>query len=123
MPYRGPDARRIQTQQNDAPFAFAGQVVTWRAYVSASAGVSVAGFGSVPSYAQRTITALFGPINQPEMQTPAGMVAAGMMACTTREKLGRNDELAWQGTGWRVDSDPAPARIAGTWYCTVKRGK
>lgn len=121
-PYRTPDAARIQRQQSDAQFAYAGEAVVWKTYTSASAGIPAAGIGNSAIYVQRTITALFGPISQPEEQTPAGMFAAGMWACTTREKLGRSDELVWRGSSLKVDSDPTPARIAGTWMCTVKRG-
>ena len=123
MPYRGPDPARIQAQQSQNQFAFAGETVVWKTYVSASAGTPAAGIGASAAYAYRTITALFGPVTQPEVQTPAGMFAAGMFACTTREKLGRNDELVWKSSGYRIDSDPTYSRLSSAWTCIVKRGK
>lgn len=122
MSYHGPNARRIAAQQVDTIFQHAGQAVTWRQYISASAGVSVAGFGSTPSYREQTITALFGPVHQPETQTPVGMMAVGELACTTRERLARQDTLVWNGVQYRIDSDPVAARITDAFYCVVKRG-
>lgn len=122
MTYRGPNPDRIRNQQVGDILRYAGHTVTWQQYVSASAGVSVAGFGSTPSYREQRITALFGPVRQPEVQTPAGMMALGELACTTRERLGRQDRLVWNGVTYRVESDPAPAPMTNAYYCVIKRG-
>lgn len=123
MPYRNPDRTRIG-QQSDTIFQHAGQTATWRAYVSASAGVSVAGFGSTPYYREQTITGLFAPLpSNPEVQTPAGMIAADMLQVTTRERLSRRDELRWRGAAYRIESDPSPATLNGFWVSLVKRGE
>lgn len=123
MAYRNPDRTRIG-QQSDTIFQHAGQTATWRAFVSASAGVGVAGFGSTPYYRERTITALFAPLPQnPETQTPAGMLAADQFQVTTREPLTRRDELRWRGVTYRIESDPSPATINGYWVALVKRGE
>lgn len=123
MPYRSPDPSRIAQQQAQI-MQFAGQTATWRQYVSASAGVSVAGFGSTPFYAERTITALFAPLPRaPEAQQPAGMIISDEFQVTTREHLQRQDELRWRGERYRVESDPSPATLPGTYVFTVKRGQ
>lgn len=120
--YRNPDRQRIQTQAGTI-FQYAGQTATWRDYSSASAGVSVAGFGSTPFYRQQTITALFRPLPvNLETQTPAGLLAATQFQVTTREQLGRLDYLIWKGDTYRVESDPAPATLPGMWIATVVRG-
>lgn len=124
MSYHGVQRERIAAQQADTIFAQAGETATWRAYVSASAGVPLAGLGSAPQYAERTITALFaaGVLHQGQVVTPAGMFVDGQFVATTRERLSKHDELRWRGVTYRVDSDPMPARIAGTWVSTIKRG-
>lgn len=124
MSYRGVQRDRIARQQADTIFAQAGQTATWRAYVSSSAGTPLMGLGSAPQYAERTITALFasGVLHQNQVGTVAGQFIEGTFVATTREKLGKHDELRWNGTAYRVDSDPMPARIAGTWVSTIKRG-
>jgi hypothetical protein len=123
MPYRNPNQSRIQAQSQTI-FQYAGNTATWRAYISASAGVSVAGFGSTPYYAERTITALFAPIPRaPESQQPAGMIVSNEFQVTTTQKLQRQDELRWRGERYRVDSDPTQATLPGTYIFIVKRGQ
>lgn len=123
MAYRNPNLARIQGQEA-AIFQYAGQTATWRAYISASAGVSVAGFQPTPYYAERTITALFAPLPRaPEMQQAAGMIVSDEFQVTTQVKLQRQDELRWRGERYRVDSDPSPAALPGTYVCIVKRGQ
>jgi hypothetical protein len=122
MPYRGINPQRIALQTQTI-FASVGQTVTWRAYVSASAGVPAAGIGSQPAYAQRTITALFAEVTQPDAQANVGMLTMGQFLVVTREQLGKQDELLWRGTAYRVESDPTPYRIDGFWQTLVKRGK
>lgn len=123
MPYRNPDRTRIG-QQSDTIFQHAGQTATWRAYVSASAGVGVAGMGSTPYYREQAITALFAPLPaNPEMQTPAGMLVADQFQVTTREPMDRRDQLRWRGSTYRIESDPTPATINGFWVSLVKRGE
>lgn len=123
MPYRSPNQPRILNQSNTI-FQYAGNTATWRQYISASAGVSVAGFGSTPFYAERTITALFAPLpHAPESQQPAGMIVSDEFQVTTKEKLQRQDELRWRGERYRVDSDPSPATLPGTYVFIVKRGQ
>ena len=122
MAYRKPYRKRIQQQQT-AIFENAGHVVTWRKYVSASAGVPVAGLGSAPRYVERTITALFYPMEQPEGQRAAGQVVTAEFKATTREALGRNDELVWQGAVYRVEGAATPASLPGTYVTVIKRGQ
>lgn len=120
MSYRGPNPERMSAQAGDV-FQHAGQVVTWRRFVSANSGIPGVGLGGENFYAERTITALFADANQLESQTPAGLIAAGELVMTTREKIGRSDELVWRGIEYRVDSDPMPARFDG-WTTVIRRG-
>lgn len=123
MPYRSPDLTRIQPQQAQI-LQYAGVPVTWRDYVSASAGVNVAGFGSSLYYAERTITALIAPYHAaPESQQAAGMIVSDMFSVTTREKLARQDELRYRGETYRIESDPIQGTLVGTWISVVKRGQ
>ena len=124
MPYRGVQARRVQADLTDV-FRQAGQTATWRQYVSASDGLGYAGLGETQHYREQRITALLYQSyqRQPERQTPAGMVAEGAFAVTTRERLGRQDELVWRGVTYRVESDPTPGAVAGAWMTIVKRGE
>lgn len=123
MPYRNPNQPRIQTQAATV-FQYAGQTATWRQYVSASTGImSVMGGGVVVSYREQAITALFAPLPpNPEMQSPAGMIAADQFQVTTRERIGRQDELVWRGSTYRLESDPSPATLPGYFVALVKRG-
>ncbi len=122
MTYRGPSRKRIQGQQS-AIFENAGHVVTWRRYVSASAGVPAAGIGSAPRYVERTITALFYPLEQPEGQRAVGQVVSSEFKATTREALGLQDELVWQGATYRVEGVATPTKLPGTWVTVIKRGQ
>ncbi len=126
MSYRGPQPGRIRQQVDSDIFRHAGQTATWRQYVSASAGVSVAGFGGSAYYREQRITGVFGDNQTPrfaEKQGAGGMIAAGEMMAVTREKLGKQDELTWRGVTYRVESDPTPSRLDGAWVTILKRGK
>lgn len=127
MSYRGPNNQRIANQQQANQFAHAGQTAIWRQYISASAGVSVAGFGSTPFYRQQLITALFKStvgftLTQPELQTPAGMTVDADFLVVTRQQMHRQDELMWRGTAWRIESDSQPSRLDGSYINVLKRG-
>ena len=123
MPYRGPNTSRISTQQSVDIFRHAGQTATWRQYISASAGVNAAGFGDAPQFREQTITALFGDVKAPETPYAAGMIAAADIYAVMRERPARQDELLWRGVSYRVESDPAPARLAGTYTMLLKRSQ
>jgi hypothetical protein len=119
--YRTPQTDRISRQTRDTIFRHAGQTATWRQYISASAGTPVAGLGDESRYREQTITALFGHLEQPESQTPAGTIITAAVTAVTREQLSRNDELIWRGIEFRIESDPAPAKIAGTFVSILRR--
>jgi hypothetical protein len=120
MPYRGPHAERIGTQ-SEAIFTHAGQTVTWRRFVSASGTANAAGFGAVPQFREQTVLALIGPVKQPEAPGAAGTMVSGELFAVLRERPSRRDELVWRGIHYRVESDPAPASLAGTYTMTLKR--
>lgn len=124
MPYRSPDLRRQQQQMAANQYAYAGQSVTWRAYISASGGVSVAGFGATGYYREIGITALFRPLPSfPEAQTPAGMIAAGQFEMTTRERVRRGDEIVWAGVAYRVEGAPVPVPMTSGYVSIVARAE
>lgn len=123
MPYRGIDTARIASQSLHL-YNQVGQTAVWRKYVSASGGVAAAGEGDTLYYHRHTITGMFGNrvVEQlPEHQTPGGMVAAAQVYVVTREQIGRQDELVWNGIAYRADSDPVRATLAGHWVTILKR--
>lgn len=126
MPYRGPQSARMAQQMAQDVIEHAGQVMTWRAFISASGGVALAGFGATAYYRETTITGILGraPVqfNIPDAQTPAGTLAQGRFLATTHERLGRQDELVWQGSTYRVESEAIPSRFSDMWTVEVKRG-
>lgn len=121
MTYRHHPARIAHAR--DSVFRLAGETVVWRQYISASAANPAAGLGDAPIYREQTITALLGKVTQPEAQTPAGLLTSGDVYAVTRERLTARDELVWRGITFRVESDPAPARLAGTWTAILRRGE
>lgn len=127
MTYRGPNPQRIAGQMTHNQFQHAGHVVTWRQYISASAGLDYAGYGPTPFYREQRITALFKAamgfaMTQPEMQTPAGMTIDADWLIVTRQQLHSQDEIVYQGSAWRIDSDSQPSRMDGTWINVLKKG-
>jgi hypothetical protein len=124
MPYRGPNLLRQQQQMAANQFAYAGTLITWRAYVSASGGVNVAGLGATGYYRELSITALLRPLpSMPENQTPAGMIAAGQFEMTTREAVGRGDEVRWNNTIYRVEGPPVASPMHSGYVSVVVRGE
>ena len=108
----------------DAHFTYAAQPVTWRRYVSATGGVSVAGLGATGYTEDRTISALFRPLPvTPETQTPAGMIAGVRFEATTREQLGRGDVILWANVSYRVESVPVPATLHSGYVSVLARGE
>lgn len=128
MPYRGPQINRQRGQTTEI-MQNAGFTGIWRQYISASAGVSVAGFGSAVSYREQTITAMLGAqfdtnIVAPNMQrqTPMGQVAAGGLRILTQQRLSDKDEFVWRGVRFRVDADSQPSVLNGYWMSQLTRG-
>ena len=122
--HRGPNARRQQAQVAEI-FRHASVTATWRQYISATTGTPDAGLGDTYHYREQTITALIGlgRLRAPEeRQTPAGMLTSGEYQCTTREKLGRRDELIWRGVTYRIESEPIASHIGPHWVCKIKEG-
>jgi hypothetical protein len=121
-----PDKRRMNIQADSTMHRYAGNTATWRAFVSATSGVPEAGIGSAVFYREQTITAHFGVMlaapRLGESVSPVGQIAAGMFQMTTREKIGREDEIVWQGATYRIEAAPVPATMLGWWITTLKRG-
>lgn len=126
MAYRGPDARRIHPQAGVVQ-QYAGQTGIWRQYISASAGVSDAGFGFTQSYREQIVTGIFGVRpNLPrlmERQGGGGTLAAGQVQVSVTVKPAVQDEMIWNGELYRVESEPVPAKMAGFWVCQLRRGE
>ena len=123
MTYRGPQSRRIGQQVNDV-FLYAGQTATLVRSVSAVTGNTFAGFGDTVYSAERTVTAIFGRNEQPEIgeaQGAGGMIGRSEFTVTTREPLRRDDVLLWRGETYRVDSEAVPSRIDNAYVAIVKR--
>jgi hypothetical protein len=115
---------RQQAQMNANHYAYAGTLVTWRAYVSASGGVSVAGLGATGYYREQAISALFRPLpSLPETQTPGGMIAAGTFEMATREAVGRGDEILWANCRYRVEGAPVPVPMTSGYVSIVARAE
>lgn len=123
MSYRLNPFRRQQQRNNI--FEYAGQTATLQTWVSASAGIAAAGFGSSGYYANRTVTAIFGANRQKPMsnenQVAGGMIADGEFVVSLREPVGREDLLVWQGETYRVESDAVRNVIDNAWTVKVKR--
>lgn len=116
-----PDRNRINVQAEQI-FQYAGNTATLRTFVSAVTGVPDAGIGSAVYYAQRTITAQFMSLpSLPENVGGAGLIAAGQFQMVSREKVGRQDELLWRTSTYRIDSDPVPSNLPGWWVTILKR--
>lgn len=122
--YSRPDKHRMNNQA-ERIYQFAGSTATWRAYVSASAGVPEAGIGDTFYYRQQTITGQFGVmLNLPkigENVAAPGLIAAGQFQMVTRERVGRQDEIIYNSATYRVESDPVPAQLVGWWVTQIKR--
>ena len=127
--YRGPNARRVASQFTRVAGEH-GQGVVWRHYVSASTGTAsgyYAGAGTTRCYAERGITGLMaapqmGESRFREYATFGGQVLAGDMVLSCPHPLGQQDEIVWQGTTYRVESDSTPIRYANVlWYRTLLR--
>ena len=127
MPYRGVQQQRQMLQTTEI-LRQAGFTATWRQYISASAGVSVAGFGSAVSYREQTITAVLGGNNasvvrpNQQRQTSMGQIADGSLRVITSVQMSDNDEFIWRGVRYRVDADSQPSMLNGHWMSVLTRG-
>ncbi len=129
MAYRNPIRQRQAAQTNEI-IKYAGFTATWRQYVSASAGVSVAGFGSANYYREQTVTAVFGGgvvgggVVNANLQRQLGMgqQEAGTVRVTTQEKLSKFDEFIWNGVRYRVDTDSQFSPLNGYYMSILTRG-
>ncbi len=119
--YSRPDKRRMNNEA-ERIFQAAGQTATWKCFLSAVAGIPEAGIGDSAFYNNRLITAQFRalPTFMENVAAP-GLIAAGQTQMVSRERIGRQDEILWQGSTYRVESDPAPAPLVGWWACMLKR--
>lgn len=127
MSYRGVQPQRQAAQTNEI-MKVAGFTGTWRQYISASAGVSVAGFGSAVSYREQTVTAILGSLMgnvvspNVQRQTPMGQVSDGRLRILTQQRLSQLDEFVWRGVRYRVDADSQPSQLNGYWMSILVRG-
>lgn len=123
MGYHDIDYTRMNLQAREMLMQ-AGSTAVWRQFVSAVSGVAVAGQGVTKYYRNSVITGWFGNhvIEQlGERAGAAGMIAGGDLYSVTHERLGRNDELRWNGSLYRVDGESVPTRLASQWVVGLKR--
>jgi hypothetical protein len=122
--YSRPDRKRLNVNA-ERNYQYAGVTAIWKQYISASAGIPEAGIGDGQYYRQQTITGQFGVMLSPpkigESNGGAGQIAAGMFQMVSRERIGRQDEIVYNGSLHRVESDPVPAPLAGWWVTQIKR--
>ena len=127
MSYSNPDASRMASQHRDNMMRFAGETATLWAYISASAGVSVAGFGDTVSSAGRTITAQFYVArgflpNVAQQASPAGMIPAGEFLMNSEYRPSVNDVIEYQRTAYRIEGEPfREPLIKNNWVAVLKR--
>ena len=124
MPYRNPQPERLARQTNDIVDTYAGQTVTWRQYISASAGggAAWAGISNSAYYRDSLLTAHIVNAELMEEQRPGGQVIADTLRVTLPVQPGQKDELIWRGITYRIEGDTVPARIHDRYMVTVKRG-
>ena len=123
-------SRPLYNLQTDDILRYAGQTATWRQFVSASASVGAAGFGSANYYREQTVTAVFGGgvvgggVVNANLQRQLGMgqQEAGTVRVTTQEKLSKFDEFIWNGVRYRVDTDSQFSPLNGYYMSILTRG-
>lgn len=124
MSYRGAQYKRFNQAFHSHVLSQAGHTALWRQYISASAGVSFAGFGSAESYREQMITAIIGQgvvATNTEQQRGAGMLAEGTLRITTQQRLASEDEIIWRGVRYSVETESQPSLMDGTWMATIVR--
>ena len=121
MSYRE-DFQRYGSAVDDVVFRRAGRVLLWRTVESESGGNVAMGLGPTPTWRERTITALMAGPDNAEQRTMAGAFAAGEFSVITREKLGPDDELVWNGNVYRIESQPVMSTNTRYYKSIVKRG-
>lgn len=132
MPYRGVNQPRKNLQTTEI-LRQAGFTATWRQFVSASAGISVAGFGSAESFREQTITAMFGGGAMPgkiggtvganmQRQAALGQLIDGSLPVVTNVCMSDHDEIVWLGVRYRVDADSQPSQLNGYFMSVLVRG-
>ncbi len=121
MSYRGPQAHRISAQTTQI-MQYAGHSVTWKQYVSATANNDVMGLGDTLYYRNQSISAHMTFSANSEAQYQLGQVPSQTVYATTRQKLGSQDELVWNGVVYRVEGEPMLARVGGHWTTRLKQG-
>lgn len=122
MTYRGMQGGHLRHGVDDI-LRQVGHTAIWRQYISASDGIAYAGMGETQHYREQIVTALLyrSYTLQPEGRRAVGAIAEGDFMVSTRERLGRQDELIWRGVTYRVESDPQPNNI-GLWTARLERG-
>jgi hypothetical protein len=122
--YRGAKGKKRITDNTRHIQEQHGETATWRRYVSALTGVSVAGFGPTPYYAERLITALFYQDQAlKEAQTEPGQSTNARFRVTVSEPLTAQDELVWRGFTFRIESESQPQRINNTYSYIIAKGQ
>ncbi len=125
--YSQPQTARMATQQHENMMRFAGETATLWALISASAGVSVAGYGGARYSAGRTITAQFYVArgfmpNIAQRMGAGGMIPAGEFVMNSEIKPGLTDIIEYQRTGYKVEGEAwREPLIKNNWTVVLKR--
>jgi len=122
MSYRGMNHRRLSLQATQI-MRDAGHPVLWREYVSATTDNSIIGIGATLHYRETWVSAHMVYQDNMQMQTDGGQVIVQSLKAVSDYQFGKRDELIWNGTTYRVDSEPQPSRSNGQWTVKLERGE
>lgn len=111
-----PDYQHLSTirQGLSAIMQNAGQVATWRQYISASAGLAEFGQGTALYYVPRIVTGVFEPLRAQEVWQAGGNYQMGDVRVATFEPVNKRDEIQWEGNRYQAISDPVVIPLFGT---------
>ena len=117
-----PDFGQMNRQQRRVA-SFVGETATWRQYVSASAAAPAYGYGVTEYYIERRVTGLFRLATLQEVQAQGGQYVAGDVVASLIDcKPTTADEVLWQDTTYRAETEFIPQRIvAGSAYWGILR--
>lgn len=123
MSYRGINMRRVRGDIR-AVNRIAGQRLTWRRFVSASAVADgYEGDGELRFYSDMTITGVIRRAVKDDMQESIGLISDQHATLITPFALGSvKDEVVWNAKTYRVESDSVPDGMGVLWTTNLSLG-
>lgn len=100
-----PDTERLHRQSIHV-VAGAGEVATWRKWITASAGSNQFGVQNQNVYVETTITGLFQRFDPKLAQYAGGNIQVAALYVTLPVQLSPRDEIVWEGSAYRLDGNP-----------------